>query len=59
MDWEKRREKTERIAEDLKDIPVGNEALLVAKGFQVAAEVLRAHEAAKAEAEKQGKGESA
>lgn len=57
MDWEKRREKTERIAEDLKDIPMSDEALLVAKGFQVAAEVLRAHDAAKAE--KQGKGESA
>lgn len=56
MDWDKRREEMSRISKETKDIPISRQAILVAKGFQVAAELLQAD---KTPSDKEGKGESA
>lgn len=57
MGWKERAENAEKIAGAIKDIPVSEEALLIARGFQVASEVLKAREA---KGPKEiGKGESA
>lgn len=45
MGWKERAEDAEKIAGAIKDIPVSEEALLIARGFQVASEVLKAREA--------------
>ncbi|WP_288803310.1 hypothetical protein [uncultured Dialister sp.] len=45
MGWKERAENAEKIAGAIKDIPVSEEALLIARGFQVASEVLKAREA--------------
>ena len=42
MDLEKRKAEMDALAREMKDIPISKEAILVAKGFQVAAEVLKA-----------------